>query len=106
MGQLSYFDRWIKDAASPRLRPRTLVGDKQIVNSHLNPALGAIQAKHLAVQHVQVLIGAKVEEVFTSAQAREFVTAAEGYRLGGAVYRCAIGRVALRRSPWPAMDLR
>jgi integrase len=57
----AYLDRWIKDAATPRLRPRTLVGYKQIIEAHLKPALGSIQVKELAAQHVQALIGTKVE---------------------------------------------
>jgi integrase len=35
-----YLDAWLKDAAAPRLRPRTFIGYSQTVNTHLKPALG------------------------------------------------------------------
>jgi integrase-like protein len=35
----------MNDAATPRLRPRTLAGYKQIINSHLKPNFGGIPIK-------------------------------------------------------------
>ena len=55
-----YLDGWLKDAAAPRLRPRTLIGYSQTVNTHLKPALGHIELRTLMPQHIQSMIGSKV----------------------------------------------
>ena len=57
-----YLDAWLRDAAAPRLRPRTLIGYEQTVKAHLKPNLGNIQLRELTPQHVQALIGIKVDE--------------------------------------------
>ena len=57
-----YLDAWLKDAAAPRLRPRTFVGYSQTVNTHLKPVLGHIELRALMPQHIQSLIGSKVTE--------------------------------------------
>jgi hypothetical protein len=57
-----YLDRWVQDAATPRLRPRTLAGYKLAIQTHLKPLLGGFQLRELTGQHVQALIGSKVDE--------------------------------------------
>jgi integrase len=57
-----FLDRWVQDAATPRLRPRTLAGYKLTIQTHLKPLLGGFQLRELTGQHVQALIGSKVDE--------------------------------------------
>ncbi len=56
-----FLGRWIEDSARPRLRPRTLALYRQIVRTHILPALGGILLKKLRPEHVQKLLADKLK---------------------------------------------
>jgi integrase len=48
-----YLDRWLREVASARLRPRTLASYKQVVKAHVLPNLGRVPLARLTPQEVQ-----------------------------------------------------
>lgn len=56
-----FLQRWLKNTAKPRLRPRTFVDYTAIVDRHLVPTLGKLSLQKLGPEHVQELFRAKTE---------------------------------------------
>jgi integrase len=51
-----FLDHWVESTARPRLRPRTYVGYKQHVDTHIAPALGHLRLHALTPQQVQSML--------------------------------------------------
>jgi integrase len=56
-----YMDRWLRDSARNRLRPKTYGDYSGLTRLHIVPALGHIKLKKLTPLHVQSLYGSKLE---------------------------------------------
>jgi integrase len=56
-----YLASWVKDVATPRVRPRTLVHYQSLIDRHIVPVIGRVPLVKLSPQHVQMLISAKLE---------------------------------------------
>ena len=54
-------DRWLVEAARPKVRPKTYHSYAQLVRLHLKPALGRYQLATLGPQHVQAMMNAKLD---------------------------------------------
>jgi len=51
-----FLEHWIENVAKPRLRPRTFIGYKKIVELHVVPALGHLRLHALNPQQVQSML--------------------------------------------------
>jgi integrase len=63
-GKLSlaeYMDKWLKESARNRLRPKTYKDYAGLSRVHIVPALGHVKLKKLTPLHVQQFYGAKLE---------------------------------------------
>ena len=56
-----FLERWLKDCAKLRLRPRTFEGYEQIVEQHLKPMIGTVELQKLMPHHVQRLLTEKTK---------------------------------------------
>jgi integrase len=51
-----FLEHWLESAAKPRLRPRTYIGYKQHIETHVMPALGHLRLHALTPQQVQAML--------------------------------------------------
>ncbi len=56
-----YLGSWIKDVATPRVRPRTLVHYRSLIDKHIVPTIGKVPLVKLSPQHVQTMLTMKME---------------------------------------------
>ena len=56
-----YMDRWLRESARNRLRPKTYEDYAGLTRRHIAPALGHVKLKKLTPLHVQQFYGAKLE---------------------------------------------
>jgi integrase len=56
-----YMDKWLKNSAHNRLRPKTYKDYSGLTRVHIIPALGHIKLKNLTPLHVQGFYSAKLE---------------------------------------------
>src|SRR5918995_3811477 len=56
-----YMDRWLRESARNRLRPKTYKDYAGLTRLHIVPALGHIKLKKLTPLHVQSFYGSKLE---------------------------------------------
>jgi integrase len=57
-----YLSRWLESSAKHRVRPRTLVGYRLIVDKHLIPAIGRVAVARLSPDEVQGLLNRKTAD--------------------------------------------
>jgi integrase len=57
-----FLERWLRESAAPKVRPKTYDGYESLVRLHIVPALGAIPLEKLGPQDVQALLNRKVAE--------------------------------------------
>jgi integrase len=57
-----YLHRWLESSAKHRVRPRTLVGYRLIVDKHLIPAIGRVSVARLSPDEVQRLLNRKTAD--------------------------------------------
>ncbi|HTX35404.1 MAG TPA: site-specific integrase [Bryobacteraceae bacterium] len=56
-----YLASWLKDVATPRVRPKTLGHYQGLIDKHIVPVIGRVPLVKLSPQHVQMLIAEKLE---------------------------------------------
>ncbi len=56
-----YMDRWLRESARNRLRPKTYKDYAGLTRVHIVPALGHVKLKNLTPLHVQQFYGAKLQ---------------------------------------------
>jgi integrase len=56
-----YMEKWLRDSAQNRLRPKTYKDYEGLTRVHIVPALGRIKLKNLTSLHVQRFYGTKLE---------------------------------------------
>ena len=56
-----YMDRWLRESARNRLRPKSYEDYTGLAQRHIVPALGHVKLKKLTPLHVQHFYGAKLE---------------------------------------------
>jgi integrase len=66
-----YLERWLADSVRGTVRPSTFERHEQIVNVHVNPALGRIRLKNVTPPHVRGLLAEKLESGLASATVRK-----------------------------------
>ena len=57
----TYLDRWLRDAAGPKVSPRTLQGYETMLKKHVRPALGDRRLDQLATLEIQALVNRMTE---------------------------------------------
>ncbi|MBF8267735.1 MAG: Integrase [Dehalococcoidia bacterium] len=51
-----FLETWLRDAATPRVRPKTLLRYQQIVRLHIAPEIGRVPLARLTPQHVEEML--------------------------------------------------
>jgi integrase len=57
-----FLSQWLKEAAKPKLRPKTYASYAQQIQSHLLPRLGSIRLEKMSPQDVQAFVNDKLHE--------------------------------------------
>ena len=52
----AFLETWLRDAATPRVRPKTLLRYQQIVRLHVAPEIGRVPLGRLSPQHVEKML--------------------------------------------------
>jgi integrase len=52
----AFLETWLRDAATPRVRPKTLLRYQQIVRLHIAPEIGRVPLARLSPQHVEKML--------------------------------------------------
>src|SRR5436190_230302 len=82
----SFLERWLRDVAAARVRPRTLDGYRQTIETHIFPHVGHVRLTQLTPQCLQAwLTVLKTRGVSTGRQRYSRVGAACGIVDGGDV---------------------
>ena len=80
----SFLERWLRDVAAARVRPRTLDGYRQTMETHIFPHVGHVRLTQLTPQCLQAwLTVLKTRGVSTGRQRYSRVGAARGIVDGG-----------------------
>lgn len=94
-----YLDRWLRDAAKPRVQPRTLHDYRGLVRRYIRPALGDLRLHQLTPMQIQALY----------AEMQERGLSPRTVRYAHAVLRSALGQAVkwrlLPNNPATAVEL-
>ena len=52
----AFLESWLRDSATPRVRPKTLVRYQELVRLHVAPEIGRIPLARLSPQHVEKML--------------------------------------------------